>query len=68
MVRKVQNYVDRGKRPTASRLPGADLWGDRRETPGPPQPGRARALMRQNSQRLIRTVVKPEKPWRPWMG
>ncbi|MGH7893663.1 MAG: enoyl-CoA hydratase/isomerase family protein [Candidatus Binatia bacterium] len=43
--------------------PGADLWSARREgQPETPHPGRARALMRQNSQRLIRTVLETEKP------
>jgi len=41
--------------------PGADLWGSRRgSTPG--HPGAARALMKQNSQRLIRTLLELEKP------
>ena len=43
--------------------PGADLWSGRREGQAEPlHPGRARALMRQNSQRLIRTVLETEKP------
>ncbi len=43
--------------------PGADLWSGRREgAEAVPHPGHARALMRQNSQRLIRTVLEVEKP------
>jgi 2-(1,2-epoxy-1,2-dihydrophenyl)acetyl-CoA isomerase len=43
--------------------PGADLWSGRRDgQQATPHPGRARALMRQNSQRLIRTVLEVEKP------
>jgi 2-(1,2-epoxy-1,2-dihydrophenyl)acetyl-CoA isomerase len=44
--------------------PGADLWSGRREEEpaATPPPGHARALMRQNSQRLIRTVLEVEKP------
>jgi 2-(1,2-epoxy-1,2-dihydrophenyl)acetyl-CoA isomerase len=43
--------------------PGADLWSDRKDgQQGTPHPGRARTLMRRNSQRLIRTVLEVEKP------
>ena len=43
--------------------PGADLWSGRRDgAEAAPHPGHARALMRQNSQRLIRTVLEVEKP------
>jgi 2-(1,2-epoxy-1,2-dihydrophenyl)acetyl-CoA isomerase len=43
--------------------PGADLWSGRRAgQPATPHPGRVRALMRQNSQRLVRTVMEVEKP------
>ena len=43
--------------------PGADLWSGRKEgQQETPHPGRARALMRQNSQHLIRTVLEIEKP------
>jgi 2-(1,2-epoxy-1,2-dihydrophenyl)acetyl-CoA isomerase len=44
--------------------PGADLWSGRKEgqQQDAPHPGRTRALMRQNSQRLIRTVLETEKP------
>jgi 2-(1,2-epoxy-1,2-dihydrophenyl)acetyl-CoA isomerase len=41
--------------------PGADLWGAQRPT-GPLDPGRPRRLMKQNSQRLIRTLLELEKP------
>jgi 2-(1,2-epoxy-1,2-dihydrophenyl)acetyl-CoA isomerase len=41
--------------------PGADLWSGKRLT-GPPHPGLARALMKRNSQRLIRTILDLEKP------
>src|SRR6058998_2789943 len=40
--------------------PGADLWGGRRDAAPPPHA--TRALMKQNSQRLIRTVLELEKP------
>jgi 2-(1,2-epoxy-1,2-dihydrophenyl)acetyl-CoA isomerase len=40
---------------------GADLWGSRRPE-GPGDPGRPRRLMKQNSQRLIRTLLELEKP------
>jgi len=42
--------------------PGADLWGGRRDAAGPPPAGATRALMKQNSQRLIRAVLDLEKP------
>jgi 2-(1,2-epoxy-1,2-dihydrophenyl)acetyl-CoA isomerase len=43
--------------------PGADLWSGRKNAPSePPHPGRARALMRRNSQRMIRTILETEKP------
>jgi len=43
--------------------PGADLWSGRKEgQPEAAHPGRARSLMRQNSQRMIRTVLEIEKP------
>jgi 2-(1,2-epoxy-1,2-dihydrophenyl)acetyl-CoA isomerase len=42
--------------------PGADLWRARREPSDPGHPGMARTLMKQNSQRLIRTVLELEKP------
>src|SRR4029453_8529457 len=42
--------------------PGADLWSNRTAPPTPPHPGHLRALMRQNSQRLIRNVLEAEKP------
>jgi 2-(1,2-epoxy-1,2-dihydrophenyl)acetyl-CoA isomerase len=42
--------------------PGADLWGNRREPAPTPHPGQARALMKRNSQRLIRTLLELEKP------
>src|SRR2546425_6474216 len=47
---------------------GADLWGGHRDAqtppdpPDPPHPGMARALMKQNSQRLIRSLLELEKP------
>ena len=42
--------------------PGADLWSGRRaDAPAPPA-GTTRALMKQNSQRLIRAVLELEKP------
>src|SRR5881397_1504967 len=40
--------------------PGADLWGGRRDAAPPAHA--TRALMKQNSQRLIRTVLELEKP------
>src|SRR5438093_11690875 len=40
--------------------PGADLWGGRRDAAAPAHA--TRALMKQNSQRLIRTVLELEKP------
>jgi 2-(1,2-epoxy-1,2-dihydrophenyl)acetyl-CoA isomerase len=44
--------------------PGADLWSGRKQggEPEVPHPGRARAMMRRNSQRMIRTVLEVEKP------
>jgi len=42
--------------------PGADLWGGRRDPDAVHPPGAARTLMKQNSQRLIRTVLEVEKP------
>ncbi len=43
--------------------PGADLWSGRKEgQQDAPHPGRTRALMRQNSQRMIRMVLETEKP------
>jgi len=42
--------------------PGADLWDDRRPIPDPTHPGTARAMMKQNSQRLLRAVLDLEKP------
>src|SRR5207253_1531052 len=39
-----------------------DLWGGRRDAAGPPPAGATRALMKQNSQRLIRAVLDLEKP------
>lgn len=42
--------------------PGADLWGERRQTPDLTHPGTARAMMQQNSQRLLRAVLDLEKP------
>lgn len=42
--------------------PGADLWGGRRESATAPHAGTTRALMKQNSQRLIRAVLDLEKP------
>jgi 2-(1,2-epoxy-1,2-dihydrophenyl)acetyl-CoA isomerase len=42
--------------------PGADLWGGRKEPQATPHPGAARALMKRNSQRLIRTILELEKP------
>ena len=43
--------------------PGADLWSGRKDgPPASPPPGHVRALMRKNSQRLIRTVLETEKP------
>jgi 2-(1,2-epoxy-1,2-dihydrophenyl)acetyl-CoA isomerase len=48
--------------------PGADLWTGRGGAasvpphPAPPHPGNARALMKRNSQRLVRTVLELEKP------
>jgi 2-(1,2-epoxy-1,2-dihydrophenyl)acetyl-CoA isomerase len=41
---------------------GADLWGSRPAAAEPPPPGNARALMKRNSQRLIRTCLELEKP------
>lgn len=41
---------------------GADLFGDRPATTEPAHPGRARAMMKRNSQRLIRTCLELEKP------
>jgi 2-(1,2-epoxy-1,2-dihydrophenyl)acetyl-CoA isomerase len=41
---------------------GADLWSGRRDGEEPPLPGRTRALMKQNSQRLVRAVLELEKP------
>jgi 2-(1,2-epoxy-1,2-dihydrophenyl)acetyl-CoA isomerase len=42
--------------------PGADLWAGRK-TPAPTRnAGTARTMMKQNSQRLIRTVLEVEKP------
>jgi 2-(1,2-epoxy-1,2-dihydrophenyl)acetyl-CoA isomerase len=41
---------------------GADLWGGRRDTSAPVHPGTARSMMKQNSQRLIRTLLELEKP------
>src|SRR5437870_8452261 len=40
--------------------PGADLWGGRRDAAPPAHA--TRALMKQNSQRLIRAVLELEKP------
>src|SRR5881296_1667273 len=42
--------------------PGADLWGGRGDAAPPPHAGAARALMKQSSQRLIRTVLELDKP------
>src|SRR5881296_2317015 len=42
--------------------PGADLRGGPRDAAGPPPAGATRALMKQNSQRLIRAVLDLEKP------
>src|SRR5256886_16971688 len=42
--------------------PGADLWGGRRDAPGPPPAGATRALMKQNSHRPIRAVLDLQKP------
>ena len=42
--------------------PGADLWTGRTAAPTPQHPGHLRALMRQNSQSLIRTLLETEKP------
>src|SRR5262249_45819470 len=41
---------------------GADLWGGKRDPSTTTQPGTVRALMRRNSQRLIRTILEVEKP------
>lgn len=41
--------------------PGADLWGGPRD-PDAAHPSAARRLMKQNSQRLIRTVLEVEQP------
>jgi 2-(1,2-epoxy-1,2-dihydrophenyl)acetyl-CoA isomerase len=42
--------------------PGADLRGGRPVAQGAAHPGMARALMKQNSQRLLRTLLELEKP------
>ena len=42
--------------------PGADLFGARRDPAAVVHPGTARALMKRNSQRLIRTCLELEKP------
>jgi 2-(1,2-epoxy-1,2-dihydrophenyl)acetyl-CoA isomerase len=42
--------------------PGADLRSGRKDAPAPLHPGAARALMKRNSQRLIRTILELEKP------
>jgi 2-(1,2-epoxy-1,2-dihydrophenyl)acetyl-CoA isomerase len=42
--------------------PGADLWGAKGDDAGARHPGAARALMKQNSQRMIRTLLEVEKP------
>jgi 2-(1,2-epoxy-1,2-dihydrophenyl)acetyl-CoA isomerase len=42
--------------------PGADLLSGRQSRSAAPHPGQVRALMRQNSQRLIRTLLEVEKP------
>lgn len=42
--------------------PGADLWGGRRQTQDLTHPGTARAMMKQNSQRLLRAILDLEKP------
>ena len=43
--------------------PGADLWaGTGRASEDPPHPGMPRRKMKQNSQRLIRTLLELEKP------
>src|SRR5262245_56993135 len=42
--------------------PGADLWGGRKEPAPTRNAGTARAMMKQNSQRLIRTILEVEKP------
>jgi len=42
--------------------PGADLFGAQRDPAAVVHPGTARALMKRNSQRLIRTCLELEKP------
>jgi 2-(1,2-epoxy-1,2-dihydrophenyl)acetyl-CoA isomerase len=42
--------------------PGADLFGARRDPAAPLHVGATRAMMKRNSQRLIRTVLDVEKP------
>ena len=42
--------------------PGADLFGARRDPAALVHPGAARAMMKRNSQRLIRTLLELEKP------
>ena len=42
--------------------PGADLWGAKRDPAAAHHPGATRTLMKQNSQRMIRTVLEVEKP------
>jgi 2-(1,2-epoxy-1,2-dihydrophenyl)acetyl-CoA isomerase len=42
--------------------PGADLQSGRKDAPAPLHPGAPRALMKRNSQRLIRTILELEKP------
>ena len=42
--------------------PGADLWSGRKNPAPTRHAGTARAMMKQNSQRLIRTVLEVEKP------
>jgi 2-(1,2-epoxy-1,2-dihydrophenyl)acetyl-CoA isomerase len=41
---------------------GADLWSGRRDDRAPVPAGQARILMKQNSQRLVRTCLELEKP------
>jgi 2-(1,2-epoxy-1,2-dihydrophenyl)acetyl-CoA isomerase len=42
--------------------PGADLFGAKRDPQAKPHAGLARAMMKQNSQRLIRTLIELDKP------
>ncbi len=42
--------------------PGADLFGGTRDPSAAVHPGTARAMMKRNSQRLIRTLLDVEKP------